>query len=105
MSQSAEKNQSPWTRERRKSASSYGMTAKLSNTINNIGYGAFNNKGEINHEDILNSYSQKILEESWIQLSNFIKKNYEAGKGTLIKGFGAFTFSNPEYNLEGTTNQ
>ena len=66
MSQSAEKNQSPWTREPRKSASTYGMTAKLSNTINNIGYGAFNNKGEINHEDILNSYSKKILEESWI---------------------------------------
>ena len=63
MSQSAEKNLSPWTRERRKSDSSYGMTAKLSNTINNIGFGAFNHKGEINHVDILNSYSQKILEE------------------------------------------
>ena len=105
MSQSEEKNHSPWTRERRKSASYYGMTSKLSNTINNIGFGAFNHKGEINHVDMLNSYSKKILEESWIQLSNFIKKNYEAGKGTLIKGFGVFTFSNPEYNLEGTTNQ
>ena len=105
MSQSAEKNHSPWTRERRKSSSSYSMTSKLSNTINNIGFGAFNHKGEINHVDMLNSYSPKILEESWIQLSNFIKKNYEAGKGTLIKGFGAFTFTNPEYNLEGTTNQ
>ena len=105
MSQSAEKNRSPWTRECRKSSSSYGMTSKLSNTINNIGFGAFNHKGEINHLDMLNSYSPKILEESWIQLSNFIKKNYEAGKGTLIKGFGTFTFINPEYNLEGTTNQ
>ena len=105
MSQSAEKNYSPWTRERRQSHSNYGNTSKLSNTINNIGFGAFNHKGEIDHKDILNSYSQKILEESWSQLSNFIKKNYEAGKGTLIKGFGMFTFSNPEYNLEGTTNQ
>ena len=105
MSQSAEKNYSPWTRERRQSLSNYGNTSKLSNTINNIGFGAFNHKGEIDHKDILNSYSQKILEESWSQLSNFIKKNYEAGKGTLIKGFGMFTFSNPEYNLEGTTNQ
>jgi len=105
MSKSVEKNRSPWTRDRRKSDSSYGMTSKLSNTINNIGFGAFNHKGEINHVDILSSYSPKILEESWTQLSNFIKKNYEAGKGTLIKGFGAFTFTNPEYNLEGTTNQ
>jgi len=105
MSQSAEKNRSPWTQERRKSASVYNMTAKLSNTINNIGFGAFNHKGEINHVDMLNSYSPKILEESWNQFSNFIKKNYEAGKGTIIKGFGTFTFTNPEYNLEGTTNQ
>ena len=81
------------------------MTAKLSNTINNIGFGAFNHKGEINHADMLTSYSPKILQESWIQFSNFIKKNYEAGKGTNIKGFGVFTFTNPEYNLEGTTNQ
>ena len=105
MSQSAEKNRSPWTRDRRKNSSSYGMTSKLTNTINNIGFGAFNHKGEINRADILSSYSPQILEESWIQLSNFIKKNYEAGKGTLIKGFGTFTFSNPEYSLEGTTNQ
>ena len=105
MSQSAEKNRSPWTQERRKSATNFNMTAKLSNTINNIGFGAFNHKGEINHVDMLNSYSTKILEESWNQFSNFIKKNYEAGKGTIIKGFGTFTFTNPEYNLEGTTNQ
>ena len=105
MSQSAEKNRSPWRRDRLKNSSSYGMTSKLSNTINNIGFGAFNHKGEINRADILSSYSPTILEESWKQLSNFIKKNYEAGKGTLIKGFGTFTFTSPEYNLEGTTNQ
>ena len=87
------------------SASHYGHTSKLTNTINNIGFGAFNHKGVINHSDILNSYSPKILEETWTQLSNFIKKNYESGKGTTIKGFGTFTFMNPEYNLEGTTNQ
>jgi hypothetical protein len=98
-------NLSPWTQEPRRSPNKYGQTSKLSNTINNIGFGAFNHKGEINHKDILNSYSSKILEESWIQVSNFIKKNYESGKGTFIKGFGTFTFMNPEYNLEGTTNQ
>ena len=105
MSLTEEKNLSPWTQEPRKSPSRYGHTSKLANTINNIGFGAFNHKGEINHTDILNSYSPKILEETWIQLSNFIKKNYESGKGTTIKGFGTFTFMNPEYNLEGTTNQ
>ena len=100
-----EKNLSPWTQEPRKADNNYGLTSKLSNTINNIGFGAFNHKGEINHVDILNSYSSKILEEAWNQLSNFIKKNYESGRGTKIKGFGTFTFMNPEYNLEGTTNQ
>ena len=105
MSLTETKNLSPWTQEPRKSAEKYGLTSKLSNTINNIGFGAFNHKGEINHVDILNSYSTKILEEAWNQLSNFIKKNYESGRGTSIKGFGTFTFMNPEYNLEGTTNQ
>ena len=105
MSQTEQKSYSPWTQEPRKSASQYGHTAKLTNTINNIGFDAFNHKGVINHSDILNSYSPKILEDTWTQLSNFIKKNYESGKGTTIKGFGTFTFMNPEYNLEGTTNQ
>ena len=80
-------------------------TSKLSNTINGIGFGAFNHKGVINRKDILSSYNQKTLEEAWIQLSNYIRRNYESGKGTSIKGFGTFTFTNPEYNLEGTTNQ
>ena len=74
MSQTELKNYSPWTQESRKSASHYGHTSKLTNTINNIGFGAFNHKGVINHSDILNSYSPKILEETWTQLSNFIKK-------------------------------
>ena len=105
MSLTEEKNLSPWTQEPRRPLNCYGLTSKFSNTINNIGFGAFNHKGEINHTDILNSYSTKILEDTWIQLSNFIKKNYESGRGTTIKGFGTFTFMNPEYNLEGTTNQ
>ena len=105
MPKNAVKNHSPWTQERRKSTLFYGKTATLSNTINNIGFVDFNLKGEIIHADMLNSYSSKILQESWNQFSNFIKKNYEAGKGTNIKGFSIFTFSSPEYNLEGTTNQ
>ena len=82
MSQTEEKNLSPWTQESRKSPFKYGHTSKLTNTINNIGFGAFNHKGVINHTDILSSYSPKILEETWTQMSNFIKKNYESGKGT-----------------------
>ena len=80
-------------------------TSKLSNTINSIGFGAFNHKGVINRKDILSSYNPTVLKETWIQLSNYIRKNYESGRGTFIKGFGTFTFINPEYNLEGTTNQ
>ena len=80
-------------------------TSRLSNTVNGIGFSAFNHKGIINRSDILSSYNKKILEETWLQLSNYIRKNYESGKGTFIKGFGTFTFCNPEYNLEGTTNQ
>ena len=80
-------------------------TSKLSNTINGIGFGAFNHKGKIDRKDILSSYNPKVLENTWIQLSNYIRKNYESGKGTFIKGFGTFTFYSPEYNLEGTTNQ
>ena len=104
MSQSAEKSRNPWIQEIRKSSSAYNMTTKFFNTINNIGFSIFNHKGEINHEEMINLYSTKIFQESWNQFSNFIKKNYEAGKGTIIKGFGTFTFTNPEYNLEGTTN-
>ena len=78
-------NLSPWTQEPRRSPNKYGQTSKLSNTINNIGFGAFNHKGEINHKDILNSYSSKILEESWIQVSNFIKRLFIASscKGVI----------------------
>ena len=80
-------------------------TAKLTNTINGIGFSAFNNWGTINRNDILSSYSKEILENVWILFTKFIIKNYENGKGTFIKNFGTFTFTNPDYNLEGTTNQ
>ena len=80
-------------------------TAKLTNTLNGIGFGAFNHWGTINREDILSSYSKEILETVWLIFTKYIIKNYESGKGTFIKNFGTFTFTNPDYNLEGTTNQ
>ena len=81
------------------------QTAKLTNTINGIGFGAFNHWGTINRKDILTSYNKETLETAWILLSKYIIKNYESGKGTFIKNFGTFTFTNPDYSLEGTTNQ
>ena len=80
-------------------------TAKLTNTINGIGFGAFNHWGTINRGDILSSYSKEILETVWLLFTKFIIKNYESGKGTFVKNFGTFTFTNPDYSLEGTTNQ
>ena len=65
----------------------------------------FNHSSVISRKDILNSYDQNLLKEAWIQLCNYIHKNYETGKGTYIKGLGTFTFLDPEINLEGTTNQ
>ena len=49
-------------------------TARLTNTINGIGFGAFNHWGTINREDILNSYSKEILENVWILFTNYNKK-------------------------------
>ena len=80
-------------------------TAKLTNTINGIGFGAFNHWGTINRKDILSSYSKEVLETVWSIFTKFIIKNYECGKGTFVKNFGTFTFTNPDYSLEGTTNQ
>ena len=64
-----------------------------------------NHSSIISRKYILNSYDQNLLREAWIQLCNYIHKNYETGKGTYIKGLGTFTFLDPEINLEGTTNQ
>ena len=80
-------------------------TAKFSNSINTIGFSAFNSRGTITRNDILSSYSQESLNKVWKALSTVVIKNYQSGKGTFIKGLGTFTFTNIEYNLEGTTNQ
>ena len=81
------------------------VSSRLSNNINRINYSTINHNGVIHRNDILNSYDQDILKESWIQLCNYIHRNYETGKGTYIKGFGTFTFLDPELSSEGMTNQ
>ena len=80
-------------------------TARLTNSINITGMKTFNKWGGISYKDILNIYPKELIEECWNTLGRQIIENYEMGKGTNIKGFGIFTFTNVEINLEGTTNE
>ena len=83
----------------------YKKSARLTNSVNAMGLRTFNNWGGINYQEILSNYPNEIKEKVWLNLSRCIIENYHSGKGTSIKGFGTFTFTNVEYNLEGTTNQ
>ena len=79
--------------------------SKLPNISNSLDHTSLNRSSIINRKDILSSFNQNLLKEAWIQLCNYVYKNYSTGKGTYIKGLGTFTFLDPEINLEGTTNQ
>ena len=83
----------------------YKKSARLTNSVNALGLRTFNNWGGINYAEILSNYPEEIKNKCWLNLSRSIIENYHSGKGTFIKGFGTFTFTNVEYNLEGTTNQ
>ena len=61
--------------------------------------------GEMSRENILKSFNQNIIDKAWDALCLYITQNYESGRGTIIKGFGVFTYTSSEVNLEGTTNQ
>ena len=61
--------------------------------------------GEMSRENILKSFNQTIINKAWEGLCRNIAQNYESGRGTIIKGFGVFTYISSEVNLEGTTNQ
>ena len=80
-------------------------TAKLTNSMNATYLKSFNQWGGVSYEDILSNYPQEMINACWNNLSRSILENYQSGKGTIIKGFGTFTFTNIEYSLEGTTNQ
>ena len=56
-------------------------------------------------EKILEKFPQAELDACWDALCINVIQNYQRGKGTFIKGFGTFTFKNPDINLEGTTNE
>ena len=79
----------------------------LTNKINLKGYTISNTiKGQLlDREQIINNYSQETINSCWSSLSTNIIQNYQRGKGTLIKGFGVFTYRPQEVILEGTTNQ
>ena len=81
------------------------QTCRLANSMNLIGCHSFNQWGGISLHDILSNYSSEILDKCWENLSRLIIENYQSGKGTFIKGFGTFTFTNVDYSLEGTTNE
>ena len=83
----------------------FHKTARMTNSINALGLRSFNNWGGINYQEILSNYPNEVIDKCWLNLSRSIIENYDSGKGTSIKGFGVFTFTNVEYDLEGTTNQ
>jgi hypothetical protein len=80
-------------------------TAKLTNSMNSTYLKSFNQWGGVSYADILSNYPEEMINACWDNLSRSILENYQSGKGTMIKGFGTFTFTNVEYSLEGTNNQ
>ena len=81
------------------------FSARLTNSVNKTAYNSFNKWGGLTFEDILSNYPKEIIDKCWRLFSQIIIENYQKGKGTFIKNFGTFTFTNVEYNLEGTTNE
>ena len=84
---------------------SQSFSSRLTNSVNKTAYNSFNKWGGLTFEDILSNYPKETIEKCWTIFSKLIIENYQKGKGTFIKNFGTFTFTNVEYNLEGTTNE
>ena len=80
-------------------------TARLTNSVNKTAYKSFNKWGGLTFEDFLSNYPKETIDKCWKIFSQSIIENYQRGKGTFIKNFGTFTFTNVEINLEGTTNE
>ena len=80
-------------------------TSYITNEINKTALDSFNNWGGVTFSDILSNYPKEVIDNCWLVFSQAIIENYLKGKGTFIKNFGTFTFTNEEYSLEGTTNQ
>ena len=80
-------------------------SASLCNSLNSKGFKLANQRYILDRLDFINNYTQEVIDACWEALSINVIQNYHRGKGTSIKGFGTFTFKNPDLNLEGTTNQ
>ena len=79
--------------------------AILCNQINKKGL-ILANKGKIiDREVMLSNYTKETIKDCWESLTINVIQNYEKGKGTVIKGFGTFTYKRQFVNLEGTTNE
>ena len=79
--------------------------AILCNQINKKGM-VMANKGKIISRGVmLSNYTNEIIKDCWESLTINVIQNYEKGKGTVIKGFGTFTYKRQFVNLEGTTNE
>ena len=83
----------------------HSASCRLTNSVNRVAYTSFNKWGGLTFEDILSNYPKEVVDKCWTIFSQSIIENYQRGKGTFIKNFGTFTFSNVEFNLEGTTNE
>ena len=73
--------------------------AILCNEINNKSLIAANNGISINRAVILSNYTKETIDDCWESLSTNIIQNYQRGKGTIIKGFGTFTFKKKALEL------
>ena len=80
-------------------------TSYFTNEINKTALNSFNKWGGITFSDILSNYPKEVIDNCWLVFSQAIIENYLKGKGTFIKNFGTFTFTNEEFSLEGTTNE
>ena len=80
-------------------------SACLCNSLTSKGFSLANRRFILDRDDFINNYSQEVIDACWESLSINVIQNYQRGKGTIIKGFGTFTYKNSELNLEGTTNQ
>ena len=56
-------------------------------------------------EDLMKTYKENIVNQTWDAFANQIEKNYSLGKGTLIPSFGVFSFMYSELDMKGTTNE
>ena len=79
--------------------------AILCNQINKKSLNIANKGKIINRGVMLSNYTKETIDDCWESLTVNVIQNYQKGKGTVIKGFGTFTYKRQFINLEGTTNE